>query len=242
MKTRIYTPIAPIVIVGGQISRVNPVFLLIIFLLFFSSCKKDPIPDTSGDQYLYCYIDDELFEADFSYQPSSGKGGGGYISGIGFRNIRDKDTIAGLEEWEHPYQTLEIDVASVYPYEVGGGLYIQLKDVYNHTDFQMVQGYCQPRPYPIQYAELDTNFAFYDVSGDYKNTCFYFCTSNIYSGWVRLTKLINTKELVHIEGEFELTLHFSQVRGSGAPFANPPQSVTLTGGRFYKKYIKPINF
>ncbi|MBL6663809.1 MAG: hypothetical protein ISP71_06880 [Flavobacteriales bacterium] len=208
---------------------------LCFFAFFFSSCKKDPIPDTSGDQYLYCYIDDELFEADFSYHPSSGKGGGGYISGIGFRNIRDKDTIAGLEEWEHPYQTLEIDVGSVYPYEVGGGLYIQLKDVYNHTDFEMVQGYCQHRPYPIQYAELDTNFAFYYAS--INNGVRSFCSRDDYSGWVRLTKLINTKELVHIEGEFELTLHYSETISQNFG-GNPPQSVTLTGGRFYKKVYK----
>ena len=153
--------------------------------------------------------------------------GGGHRSYIGISRISDKDTIAGLEDWEHPYQTIKFDIGLVYRPELknGGGLEMQIKDVYNHTEFQMVQGYCQPRPYPIQYAELDTNFAVYSIS----KIDGYFCSKDIYSGWVRLAKLINTKELVHIEGEFELTLYHED---------NPSFSVELSGGRFYKKVYK----
>jgi len=177
--------------------------LLLGSVLLFSCEKEESVPGTSGNQYLYYYIYDELYEADFNYYDTSWKGGGGHRSYMGVSSASDEDTIAGLEEWEHPYQTIKFDIALVYrpEFKNGGGLEMQLKDVYNHTEFEIVQGYCQSRPYPIRLEDLSsTNLSDAEIWTTFG---------------IKLSELTPDLNKVNVTDEFTSNVRFLKVEMNG---------------------------
>jgi hypothetical protein len=181
-------------------------YLLIFFFVFFSCKKKESCfcldgPDTSGDRYLYFYIDDCLYEVDAS-KARFGSGSGSPPFSITVDGENAPDTLRKYEAWEHLEHELTVYGSGRLPEaeDTGFNFVISLENVNLNQNFDLQSGHCPYYYGGSGYNDPEKTFAFlYTFQNEY-------CSDST-SGKVKILEYRYDSLGLSVEGTFDFTLY-----------------------------------